>query len=824
MKNLSLTLITLLLIACQPHKEVSSASNAAPASTLAKQATSLKADITVQGYTSTLQNIDIKFLGKTIPYTYSDGKIGNSRGYDWWVSKHFALKSDLPKEKVTLYLELLEMAYPHYVALFGMEPPNIERQRIAVVYGSSRARVREAMLDDGFLRGVHKTAGGETMFYNRAGYNFPSHREHHQRYIVIHETMHAFHMALNGHSTWAPNWITEGLADSVAHHVYDPKQKQLTVMVFDRAPMNYIETGLKQYYSANKPTIEQINDDPALKRGLNFFIIHYLLSSPERALYFASFIEQLRLANPHSEATLSTANSLLKKTFKDWQAVEQGFAEFVQNIKPSFHIVSGPWEQNGNAYWLRNTDSSERARLDINPANTATHPIMDFPAPAQHPLINLTDQNHVAALIEFEPSHIHRGEIGIALQKERSKHNQQYRTTFIGEEHANEDQFLALNVIDGEHILITASNIDEFATLQIALAPQIKHAIAKSGVLGLNIAIEQSMLKVSVKAENSKIVEQSFLVPLPTSLAANLDAKNISLLSKNNNHAITPYLFVENSIELSPSNSTQLTNPWLFENDSLLSRAFQTCQQHRSQLVNCDTELSDLLAKIPSRDHHSRVETELNFIMENYKKRLSNNGFKTLSGVNTHIYFNEQQAFLRVVNPSNSALSISAQVSFTNNDAGIISTQQIDQELPAGIHNLDLTYPKDADAIVIEQHLQWQSLHYSATLQQSTVPFNGVTLNITHTQSDTGSWLFNATLSGPYSGKTSGNLILSASSFTQATAVNSQQQTVKIAPYEHKNYRFELAPNDTLDLVTITALLDVDGEEIKLVKYINLTP
>ena len=113
------------------------------------------------------------------------------------------------------------MAYPHYVALFGMAPPNIERQRIAVVYGSSRSRVREAMLDDGFLRGVHKTAGGETMFYNRAGYNFPSHREHHQRYIVIHETMHAFHMALNGHSTWAPNWITEGLADSIANHVYE---------------------------------------------------------------------------------------------------------------------------------------------------------------------------------------------------------------------------------------------------------------------------------------------------------------------------------------------------------------------------------------------------------------------------------------------------------------------------------------------------------------------------------------------------------------------------------------------------------------------------
>lgn len=823
MKNLSPILITIMLTACLPDKDVSPTSDTTTASTLTNQSTILEADITVQGHTSTLKNIDIEFLGKSIPYTYSEGKIGNSRGYNWWISKHFALKSDLPEDKVTLYLELLEMSYPHYVALFGMEPPNIERQRIAVVYGSSRARVKEAMLDDDFLRGVHKTAGGETMFYNRAGYNFPSHREHHQRYIVIHETMHAFHMALNGHSTWAPNWITEGLADSVAHHVYDPKQKQLTVMVFDRAPMNYIETGLKQYYSANKPTIEQINDDPALKRGLNFFIIHYFLSSPERALYFASFIEQLRLTNPHSEGTLTTANSLLKRTFKDWQAIEQGFANFVQNIKPSFHIVSGPWEQDGNAYWLRNTDNNELARLDIKPANTATHPVMDFPAPTQHPLIDVKDQNYVATLIEFEPSHIHRGEVGIALQKERSEHNQQYRTTFIGEEHVNEDQFLALKIIDGEHIVITASNIDEFSALQIALTPQIKQAITKNSVLGLNIAIEQSTLKVSVKAQNSKIIEQQFLVPLPATLVASLDAKNISLLSKNNNHAITPYLFVENPIKLTSSNVTQLTNPWLFENDNLLSRTFKTCQQHVSQLANCDTELSDIIAKIPSRDHHSSIETELNSLINDYKKQLSNSGFKTLSGVNTNIYFNDKKAFLRVVNPSGSALNVSAQVNFINSDEKIISSQHIDHVLNSGTHNLALTYPKEAATIVIEQHLQWQSLQYQATLQQSTVPFNGVELNIEHTKSDTGSWLFNAKLSGPYSGKTSGKLILSASSFTQAIAVNSRQQTVKIAPYEHKNYRFELAPSDILDLVTIIALLDVDGEEIKLVKHINLT-
>ncbi|WP_462151417.1 hypothetical protein [Pseudoalteromonas xiamenensis] len=132
----------------------------------------MKADITVAGRVSTLDHIDIQYLGKTIPYTYSEGKITNSRGYNWWVSKHFALKSDLPEEKVTLYLELLELSYPHYVALFGAEPSNIDNQRIAVVYGSTRARVKEAMLDDGFLRGVHDTAGVKRCFITARGIIF----------------------------------------------------------------------------------------------------------------------------------------------------------------------------------------------------------------------------------------------------------------------------------------------------------------------------------------------------------------------------------------------------------------------------------------------------------------------------------------------------------------------------------------------------------------------------------------------------------------------------------------------------------------------------
>ncbi|KTF13072.1 hypothetical protein [Pseudoalteromonas sp. H105] len=824
MKNLLLTLVTTALIACQPIPNNHSVNNQHSTQHAEKTTTNLNVDLSVQGYTSTLKSMDVKFLGKTIPYTYSEGKIGNSRGYDWWVSKHFALKSDLPKEKVILYLELLEMAYPHYVALFGMAPPNIERQRIAVVYGSSRARVREAMLDDGFLRGVHKHAGGETMFYNRAGYNFPSHREHHQRYIVIHETMHAFHMALNGHSTWAPNWITEGLADSVAHHVYDPEQKQLTVMVFDRAPMNYIETGLKQYYSANEPTIEQINDDPALKRGLNFFIIHYLLSSPERAQYFGYFVEQLRLANPHSEATLSTANTLLKKTFKDWQKIEQGFADFVQSIKPSFHIVNGPWEQNGNAYWLRNTDAKELSRLDINPAMQATHPVMDFPAPVKNKLIKVNDKQHVSVLLNFEPAQLNRGEIGFALQGQRSEQNQQFRTSFIGKEEASDDQLLKFIVKDAQRLMISANHVKGLKPQSIALSPAIKAALAQNHTLGLNLSLTDTHIAMTLNAElNNNVIEQHFTLPLNSTQLEKLDAQKISLLSKNNNHTVTPYLYTHQAHNTQLTANASLTNPWLFKGDDLLERVFKTCQQHSTQLTQCDEELSQLMAKIPKADLHTEVQNTLTKVAKDYQNTLNHDGFNTLSGVRSTIEYHHAKPFLNVENPSEFDVKLSANVELKSRSGRVTDIAMLEQTLAPGVHTIALPHDENAHTVTVNQTLYWQSLVAKATLQNTVKPFNGVELSVSHQKNDNGHWLFTTGLTGPYSGKTSGKITLHTNAFNQLSANNTQQHEVVIAPYEQKNYEFEVTPTNQPQLITITALLDVDGEAIRLIETVNFT-
>ncbi|KPH93743.1 hypothetical protein AMS58_15245 [Pseudoalteromonas porphyrae] len=84
MKKLSLTLLLLLLAACQKEPQVDTAQTvqlqSTTSSAMVTDPQQMQVDLSVQGYTSTLHKMDITFLGQTIPYTYSDGKIGNSRG------------------------------------------------------------------------------------------------------------------------------------------------------------------------------------------------------------------------------------------------------------------------------------------------------------------------------------------------------------------------------------------------------------------------------------------------------------------------------------------------------------------------------------------------------------------------------------------------------------------------------------------------------------------------------------------------------------------------------------------------------------------------
>ena len=57
------------------------------------------ADVSTNARVSTIKHIDVAYVSKQIPFTFSHGKVENTERFEWYVSKHFAIKTDYPAKK-----------------------------------------------------------------------------------------------------------------------------------------------------------------------------------------------------------------------------------------------------------------------------------------------------------------------------------------------------------------------------------------------------------------------------------------------------------------------------------------------------------------------------------------------------------------------------------------------------------------------------------------------------------------------------------------------------------------------------------------------------
>ncbi len=258
------------------------------------------ADVRIEGRSSTAIHVDVAKIGQTLPDTFAGVPLGNTPGFDWYVSRHYALKTDAGDAPAREYLELLECAWPHYARLFGQTPIGIERKRLAVVYGQSKKSLDRA------LKGDHLnwnfSGGGITFEQWRIAYAYPSGSLHYQqRYILIHECTHLYQMCLSGRCDNTPIWFVEGVADGLASHVYDERAKRITFDVFDKAtPANFLDQGLAAMRQ-NPKTIREIDRDSKVSRGVGFLLVHFLRGTPERRTKFQTWCKGL-LANPNRAA------------------------------------------------------------------------------------------------------------------------------------------------------------------------------------------------------------------------------------------------------------------------------------------------------------------------------------------------------------------------------------------------------------------------------------------------------------------------------------------------------------------------------------------
>jgi PA14 domain len=342
------------------------------------------AQVIVSGRTSTVKEIKTVAVGDKVPRTFSGDRVKNTKGFSWFVSQHYALKTDYPEARARFYLELLELAFPHYLELFGKEPPGLADKRMAVVYASSAEKLKEALLSDGIAWNFQ--GGGITFEGYFCAYQYPSGTlEYHQRYIVLHECAHLFQMCLNGTVVTTPGWYLEGVADSLGHHVYDEKKRQLTVHVFDKAAItNYLDDGLARHRQTPL-SFEAVHKAGGAERAVNFLMVHYLSDDPERLQKFRIWRDEMFRLKQHGKPQTELSGRLLQDLFGPWPKLDADFRRWLAARRNTFHYVDWGWEQDGNAlrsYGFAAAGNLSQTDVLLPPGEKASFdPLrMDYPA------------------------------------------------------------------------------------------------------------------------------------------------------------------------------------------------------------------------------------------------------------------------------------------------------------------------------------------------------------------------------------------------------------------------------------------------------------
>ena len=484
-------------------------------------------EVAVSGRTSTLKSIKIVKVGHHIPKTFSRDLLRNTPGFAWYVSRHFALKTDVPDKAARRYLALLELAYPHYVAAFGQTLHDFRDRRMACIYGSSKARLDVAMLSDA----MHVFGGGgitQEGFY--CTYQYPS-NEYHGRYILIHECVHLYQYCLNGTTTNTPIFYLEGIADSLSSHVYDPRRRRLTVDVLDRAPPhNFLEYGKALLKKNPRLTFEKLHQGKGGDRGTNVLMVQFLRHTPERLQKWRAYQEELfRTATPANKTEVSAR--LLVRLYGPWRKINAEFAEWVKSLRPTFHQADWGFDQYGDALVSFGTPRASRfSQMDIHlapkdrPRPGDFH--MDYPAQPVPPIVGPVQRGvaepSVGCIVDFSPAP-GRGMAGLGLGRVGYKH-------------------LRL-LIDRQRALVIDGTALGKKRKRVVLPKPLRAAMQRDGHrIGLTAKIGRKTLEVTLRAGAKGTQPFRTSIPITPSLRRRLRTKPMAVLGRGARHLVTPIL------------------------------------------------------------------------------------------------------------------------------------------------------------------------------------------------------------------------------------------------------------------------------------------
>jgi hypothetical protein len=492
----------------------------------------LVARVTVVGRESVPVEVGTLFAGARIPDTFSGDQVKNVDGFSWWISRHYALRTDYGARDARRFLELLESAWPHYVRLFGREPAAIGSKRMAVTYGTSRETMLRAMAVD-LGHDWDFDGGGITLEGIRAAYAYPSGSlDYHTRYILIHECVHLYQMCLEGTNETTPGWYYEGIADALSSHVYEKATGRITFFVLDKAAIpNFLDEGVRSL-AGDPRTMEEIQSSGKWNRGICFLMAQYFLTDPDRAERFAGWRDEVFKLSLRGEKQKKAVHGILENRFGSWDALNAGFSRWKAARRPTFHYVDWGWEQDAGVLWSYGwPQKGPYARTDVNlpPGEKPVRDpfVMDYPRAGTPPeagkVARGTDEPSIGFVLDFSRNPA-GGQAGIGLG--------------VAGDGVGDSTGVRVLVVAGATLLIDGSDLG-LERKETVLPDNVRKAMRENGYrIGVKARITKDVLQVVLRA-GARTFRESIPVD-PASRRLLLD-RPVALLSRDGLHGVEPF-------------------------------------------------------------------------------------------------------------------------------------------------------------------------------------------------------------------------------------------------------------------------------------------
>ena len=555
-------------------------------------------EIVVSGRTSTLKSIRIVKTGRNVPPNFSEGKVKNTPGYTWYVSRHFAMKTDMSEEWAHDCLTWTELAYPHMVRVIGAEPEGIDRKRMAFAYGKTLASMREATYSDGGFR-WRGSGGGVTFDFLRAAYNYPSGSlRYHKRDLVIHENLHLLQACVTGSCYSAPYRFLEGVTYAFANHVYDRDKKQLTIAVLDKPTINNpYDAALRAMARGVRPIrafLDHVKAGPEV--GL---YTQFMWTDPDRLMKWRLWRDEMFACGGRD--VRKDDLRLMREIFGDLDRLNEQWTAWVAARRSTFHYVDWGWEQSGDTLWSygwpqKTLFSQTNINLPLGEVPVPDPLRMDYPAAAvpSHlvgPVARGTACPSVAAVLDFSRNP-GRGLCGLALgviTKEDFKRPAKLPDDAPGQ--------VNVYVQTGKTLVIDGASLN-LAKTETPIPSALAAAAAADGHrFGLTVRVAGGALEATVRAGVPGSVESAAAsLPLTAPMRRRLLRRPSAVIAKGGYHGVTP-LFDATRPTPPDLNLPAPANRWRFAGEDQTYRLYRAARKLGEAAPRSLLALRDRLAE-----------------------------------------------------------------------------------------------------------------------------------------------------------------------------------------------------------------------------------